>query len=70
MAQRINQAPGLIDGLTHDLGGPCTRQLLGRLDASVPWEKLARPVERLPEYRHRGAGRPTWPAITMLKSMR
>lgn len=69
MAQRKNAQPGLIDGLTCDLGGPRTRDLLGRLDAAVPWEKLAKPVLKLPEYRHRGAGRPTWPAITMLKCL-
>lgn len=69
MAQRLNKAPGLIDGLTSDLGGPRTSQLLTRLEASVPWEKMAAPVLRLPEYRRRGAGRPAWPAITMLKCL-
>ena len=69
MAQRKNAQPGLIDGLTSDLGGPRTRELLERLDAAVPWDKLVKPILKLPEYRHRGAGRPTWPAITMLKSL-
>lgn len=69
MAQRKNAAPALVDGLTNDLGGPRTSQLLDRLDAAVPWQKLAKPVLRLPEYRHRGAGRPVWPAITMLKCL-
>jgi IS5 family transposase len=69
MAQRNNAAPALVDGLTSDLGGPRTSKLLDRLDAAVPWEKLTKPVLRLPEYRNRGAGRPTWPAITMIKSL-
>jgi len=69
MAQRTNVAPALIDGLTSDLGGPRTSKLLDRLDAAVPWEKLAKPVLRLPEYRNRGAGRPCWPAVTMLKCL-
>jgi IS5 family transposase len=69
MAQRNNAAPALIDGLTCELGGPRTSRLHGRLDAAVPWDKLARPVMRLPEYRNRGAGRPAWPAITMLKCL-
>jgi transposase, IS5 family len=69
MAQRKNAAPALVDGLTNDLGGPRTSQLLDRLDAAVPWEKLAKPVLRLSEYRNRGAGRPAWPAITMLKCL-
>lgn len=69
MGQRRNAEPGLIDGMTSDLGGPRTSALLGRLDAAVPWEKLAAPVLRLPEYQGRGAGRPAWPAVTMLKCL-
>jgi IS5 family transposase len=73
MAQRTNADMGLVDGLTSDLGGPRTAALLGRLDAAVPWDALARPVEALPEYRApaRGeqskGGRPAWPAHTMLR---
>lgn len=68
MAERRNADPGLIDAWTANLGGPRTAALLERLDAAVPWKSLARPVERLPEYRG-GAkgGRPAWPALTMLK---
>lgn len=69
MAQRKNSAPGLVDGLTNELGGPRTSKLLDRLDAAVPWEKLAKPVLYLPEYRNRGAGRPAWQAMTMLKAL-
>lgn len=69
MAQRKNAAPALIDGLTSGLGGPRTSKLLDRLDAAVPWERLATPVLRLPAYCNRGAGRPCWPAVTMLKCL-
>jgi IS5 family transposase len=69
MAQRKNLDWGLIDGITSNLGGPRTTELLSRLDAAVPWENLAAPVLELPEYQNKGAGRPTWPAITMLKSL-
>lgn len=69
MAQRKNAQPGFIDELTRDMGGPRTQELLDRLGAAVPWEKLAKPVLKLPEYRRQGAGRPSWPAITMLKGL-
>jgi len=69
MAQRKNAQPGFVDELTSDFGGPRTRNLLERLEAAVPWEKLAKPILKLPEYRRQGAGRPAWPAITMLKSL-
>lgn len=74
MAERTNAAPGLIDGMTADLGGPRTAALLGRLDRVVPWARLVKPIAALPEYRARPAGadkggRPAWPALTMLKSV-
>lgn len=65
MNERRNAAPGLIDGLTADLGGPRTNALLERLDAAVPWEELARPIRRL----YKGNGRAAWPVVTMLKAM-
>lgn len=75
MAERTNAEPGLIDGMTADLGGPRTGALLARLDAAVPWKTLVKPIAALPEYRPRSAkpagedkgGRPAWPALTMLK---
>jgi len=67
MAERRNAAPGLIDGLTADLGGPRTSALLGRLEAAVPWEELAKPVRRV--YKPGKAGRPAWPVVLMLKSL-
>ncbi len=68
MAQRKQREAGLIDGLTAELGGPRTAKLLGRLDAVVPWTRMAAPVLALPEYQP-GPGRPAWPAVTMLKCL-
>lgn len=69
MAERTNAAPALVDALTSELGGPRTSHLLDRLDAVVPWKQLASHVLRLLEYRNCGAGRPAWPAITMLNCL-
>lgn len=72
MAERINAEHGLIDGWTAGLGGPRTAALLDRLEATVPWRDLVKPIVALPEYRGRDGGvnrggRPAWPALTMLK---
>ncbi|WP_296558738.1 IS5 family transposase [Pigmentiphaga sp.] len=68
MAERTNADPGLIDGMTADLGGPRTAALLDRLDRAVAWATLVKPIAALPEYRGgEKGGRPAWPAITMLK---
>jgi len=68
MAERTNADPGLLDGMTAELGGPRTAALLTRLDRAVAWAALVKPVAALPEYTG-GAkgGRPAWPALTMLK---
>lgn len=50
MAERTNAAPGLIDGITADLGGPRTGALLDRLDKAVAWATLVKPIAALPEY--------------------
>lgn len=68
MAERKNVERGLVDAWTANLGGPRTAAMLDRLDAAIPWRKLAQPIERLPEYRGgEKGGRPAWPALTMLK---
>lgn len=69
MSERRRSEPSLIDGLITDLGGPKTRDLLARLDASVDWERLAAPIRQLPEYASTGAGRPAWPAAMMLRCL-
>jgi len=68
MAQRKQRDWGLIDGLTAELGGPRTSKLLTRLDAVVPWVRIAEPVLALPAYQA-GPGRPAWPAVMMLKCL-
>lgn len=65
--ERRNADPSLVDGMTADLGGPRTAELLDRLDRVVPWETLARPVRKL--YKNDAGGAPAWPAVTMLKCM-
>ena len=42
--ERRNADPGLVDGMTRELGGPRTADLLARLDKVVPWETLAKPT--------------------------
>ena len=44
MAQRINAEPGLVDGMTAELGGPRTAALLARLVRAVPWATLVKPI--------------------------
>lgn len=63
--ERRNAEPCLVDGMTADLGGPRTADLLARLDRLVPWETLAKPVRTL--YKNEDNGAPAWPAVVMLK---
>jgi transposase, IS5 family len=63
--ERRNADPTLVDGMTADLGGPRTTELLGRLDKAVPWEALAKPVRNL--YKNSDTGAPAWGAVMMLK---
>jgi len=66
--ERNNRSQSFIDALTQQLGGPRTGDLLSRLDQAVPWDKLAAPIRRLPEYQpNPRGGRPAWPAVMMLK---
>ena len=59
MAERINGEPGLVGGMTAELGGPRTAALLDRLDKAVPWTTLVKSIVALPEYRrHATSGRP------------
>lgn len=68
MAERRNQDAGLLDAMMADLGGPRTAKLLERLSVAVDWKRVAAPIRRLPEYAPRtGAGRPAWPAETMVR---
>jgi len=64
--QRINAEPTFTDASLADLGGPKTTAFLQRCEELIPWEELAGSIRHLfPD--HPGAGRPYWPALTMLK---
>lgn len=64
--QRINAEPTFTDASLVDLGGPRTTAFLQRCEKLIPWEELAGSIRHLfPD--HPGAGRPYWPAVTMLK---
>ena len=69
MAIRRNEAMGFVDAALEAV--PATRAgvLLERLDAATPWEALAAPIRALPEYNARGAGRPAWCPVLMLKCL-
>src|SRR5690606_6383456 len=70
MAVRTNQEKAFVDVMLEDLGGPRASKLLARLDQAVPWEKIVRPILRLPEYRpNPKGGRPAWSPVVMLKSL-
>lgn len=67
MAIRTNRDLGFVDMMI--CGGRRTAALLERLDAATPWNKLARPIARLPEYTNAGPGRPAWGPAVMLKCL-
>lgn len=69
MAIRKNAPMGFADFALQDLGSLRTTDMLDRLDAATPWETLAHPIRRLPEYKAFGAGRPPWEPVLMLKCM-
>lgn len=69
MGLRKNESMGFVDVMMAELGGPRSGALLEKLDAATPWEKLAAPILKLPEYRGTGAGRPAWSPVLMLKCL-
>ena len=66
MAVRKNAEMGFVDCMLD--GGPRSAALLARLDEATPWDKLARPIAKLPEYNNK-EGRPPWSPVTMLKCL-
>ena len=66
MAIRKNAAMGFVDCMLA--GGPRSAAMLDRLDEVTPWDKLARPIAKLPEYNNKD-GRPPWSPVTMLKCL-
>lgn len=69
MTVRKNGSMGFVDAALDGLGGPRSAALLERLDAATPWERLAAPIRRLPEYNAPGAGHPPWCPVLMLKCL-
>lgn len=69
MGVRNNESMGFVDAMMAELGGPRAGALLDKLDAATPWERLAEPVLKLPEYCGTGAGRPVWNPVLMLKCL-
>lgn len=60
-----SQGDNLWDRSLDGLGGPRTQAFLNTIDAAIPWELLAEPVEAT--YSQSNTGRPHWPAVLMLK---
>lgn len=69
MAIRENESMGFVDAALDGLNATRAAALLERLDAATPWETLAAPVRRLPEYNAPAAGRPAWCPVMMLKCL-
>jgi IS5 family transposase len=69
MKMRQNRSMGFADAVLAELGGPRSASLLEKLDAATPWEKIAAPIQRLPEYAGSGAGHPPWCPTMMLKCL-
>jgi len=59
--ERRSTQPTLMDGYISELGDPKLRAKLQRLDAAIPWERLAEPI-RATYANHTGkGGRPNIP---------
>lgn len=69
MGVRKNGSMGFVDAALDGLGGPRSAALLEKLDAATPWDDLAGPIRRLPEYNAPGAGHPPWCPVLMLKCL-
>lgn len=65
--ERRRTQPTLLDGYLSDLGDPKIRAKLARLDAAVPWEKLAEPIRATYGNHTARGGRPNVPVVMMLK---
>lgn len=69
MAIRKNESMGFVDAALDGLNATRAAALLERLDAATPWETLAAPIRRLPEYNAPRAGRPAWCPVLMLRCL-
>jgi transposase, IS5 family len=69
MAVRNNKSMGFVDAALEGFGATRSAALLRRLDGATPWQKLAAPIARLPEYARDNPGRPAWDPVVMLKCL-
>jgi len=65
--ERRGTQPTLMDGYISELGDPKVRAKLARLDAVVPWERLAEPIRATYANDTARGGRPNVPVVMMLK---
>lgn len=65
--ERRRTQPTLMDAWVSDLGDPKLRAKLARLDAAVPWERLAEPIRATYDNDTAKGGRPNVPVVMMLK---
>lgn len=65
--ERRRTQPSLMDGYISELGDPKLRAKLSRLDAAVPWQRLAEPIGATYSNNTRQGGRPNIPVTMMLK---
>ena len=65
--ERRRSEPTLMDAYVSDLGDPKIRAKLARLEAVVPWERLAVPIRATYDNDTAKGGRPNVPVVTMLK---
>lgn len=67
--ERIIQQPTLIDAVIADIGDPTMTAKFDRLNAVVPWDKLAAPIQATYGNTTIAGGRPNVPVVMMLKVM-
>lgn len=65
--ERRRTEPTLMDAYVCELGDPKVRAKLGRLNAAVPWSKLAEPIRATYTNHGQQGGRPNIPVEMMLK---
>ena len=65
--ERRRSEPTLMDAYVSDLGDPKIRAKLGRLEAVVPWERLAEPIRATYNNNTAKGGAPNVPVVMMLK---
>jgi len=65
--ERRSTQPTLMDGYISELGDPKLRAKLQRLDAAIPWDRLAEPIRATYTNHTAKGGRPNVPVTMMLK---